>query len=588
MDPEEGRADMNTERRGFSELFRSPRRRKIISAILTLLLYALVWILQDRITFFDVDDRNVAWALAGYRGGSPSFAHPFLNPVTAWAVSGLYLVFPKVPWWYTVQTACILLAAWTAGVSILDTAQRRRIPAVIPILLLTVMDAACFYYALTLVTFTLTSALLAAAACMRLLSARSKGETLWSLILLAAAFLIRQSSGLVGLCYYFGCLAVCGVRERGRRGGGFGSWKRFLIRAVAAFLIAAVLTGANMLGRAFQHPQGFLEFEDARAAFMDYPHDSFAENPGLYESVGWDENLYALTSAWFYMDARINAETLSAIHRGSSAESQDVQEHVLNALEVIRAFYGKYPIGEILTGITVLLFLLILIGYGGVFRKLGAVALLLGGTVLLGYLGLQGRVNLRALMSLVFPCLGCLLILTEESFSGRRGHGFFSILAGMILGLALAGSYRIFRTVISYRAEEMLDRSNAVADYVLDHPDSLYIRDVYTGIDWNALRVYPDQKPVNLMDWGDCDTGTRARLDQWKANGFDAPREADVFLEPGVYYLCTEGEPYLDRMNEYMIRTWNASGYRIEDRIRDDILVVRFFNGDMLEDSETP
>ena len=556
----------------------TPRARRLLSAVLALLLYALVWILQDRITFFDVDDRNIAWALAGYRSGSPSFAHPFLNPVTAWAVSSLYRLFSGIPWWYAVQTACLLLAVWTAGVSLLDAAAERGISPVLPILFLAVLDAACFYYALTLVTFTLTSALLGTAACMRLLSARNTRERVWSLLLLAASFLIRQSSGLCAFCFYVGSCAACWLRNRaGEEKTLTSDWKTSLCFLTAAVLLAAALTGVNALGRKTQHPEGFLEFEEARAAFMDYPHDSYSENPELYTEIGWDRNLYALVSAWFYMDGRVNAQTLSRAYRGSSARTQSLAEHAENAAEVIRTFYAKYPIGRILTGIVLLFWLQLLFGKGHGILKLAGTAFLAGTCLLLAYLGWTGRVNLRAVMSLLFPCLGCLMILNVGKLQKDRESGLAArILAGALLILSLAGSYRVFRTVVSYKAEEMLRRSDRVADYVLEHPENLYIRDVYTAIDWNALRVYRNRKPVNLMDWGDCDTGTRARLAQWRANGFDGPQQGDVFLKPGVYYLCTEGEPYLELLAEYMDGSWNASGYEIADRIGEDILVVRF------------
>ena len=61
-----------------------------------------------------------------------------------------------------------------------------------------------------------------------------------------------------------------------------------------------------------------------------------------------------------------------------------------------------------------------------------------------------------------------------------------------------------------------------------------------------------------------------------------------MFLEPDVYYLCTEGEPYLDLMDAYMARTWNACGYEIEDRISGDILVVRFLAGESPEGPGAP
>ena len=57
---------------------------------------------------------------------------------------------------------------------------------------------------------------------------------------------------------------------------------------VAALLCAAVLVLVNRIGLTYLHGNGFLAFDTARWKLLDYPVDSYAQNPALYESIGWD------------------------------------------------------------------------------------------------------------------------------------------------------------------------------------------------------------------------------------------------------------------------------------------------------------
>ena len=60
------------------KLYRSELFRWLFSFACALALVAIAAKLST-LSYYDNDDLNIAWALAGYRTGTPSFAHPFIN-----------------------------------------------------------------------------------------------------------------------------------------------------------------------------------------------------------------------------------------------------------------------------------------------------------------------------------------------------------------------------------------------------------------------------------------------------------------------------------------------------------------------------
>lgn len=50
------------------------------------------------------------------------------------------------------------------------------------------------------------------------------------------------------------------------------------------------------------------EFNSARASYLDYPSESYTENPKKYESLGISSNLANLMNGWYCLDDRITTE----------------------------------------------------------------------------------------------------------------------------------------------------------------------------------------------------------------------------------------------------------------------------------------
>ncbi len=544
------------------------------------------------ITFFDNDDLNVAWALAGYRSGMPSFGHPFINCIMAFIVSGLYTIIPQLPWWLLVQLFAVLLGMSAVFAALLKSGHRNNVPLLLVIGLIVALGAGLYFYGIVLVTFTISSGVIGSGAVALALAVDSKDPPkiqrrylTFAVVLLAGSMLVRNSSGIAAACFVGGALVYRAV-EAGMNGGR-ALTKRMLRYLAAATAVTVVLAGVNAIGRSAQNPKGFTAYDEARASFMDYPHDSYGENPELYESVGWDGTLNALVGSWFYMDERVTTEAFNTIVQGSQFMQMGIGERISNGLSVLKTFLGAYPLAVYIGGIVAASWLaalgLFLFNRKRALAFAAGSAFLVGTGVLIAYLCYAGRINLRVWMSVCIPAAVaiwlCALALYQsaEQTSEKPATRIVRVLiVGVAVVLSLGFGYKVFRTVMSYESDDMLANSQAVVAYALDHPENVYVRDVYAANNVDALSVYPDEKPTNLMDWGGCDMNTATREAQLTVNKLSSTCAADMFRQDNVYYIGDLSDRYVELFAEYMMETCGATGYDTVATIIDNIVVIQF------------
>lgn len=568
----------------------SERFRWCFAAFVALALIAFAAATRT-ITFYDNDDLNIAWALAGYRSGTPSFAHPFINCIMAIFVSGLYTVLPRLPWWLIVQLFAVLLGMMAVFAALLKSGYKNGVPLLVVLTLIASFGAGLYFYGIVLVTFTLSSTIIGAGAAALVLAAdendsnkTQRGYLTLSTILLAGSMLVRNSSGIAAACFVGGALVYRAVEAK--LNDNQAVMKRMLRYLAVAATVAIVLAGVNAIGRSVQNPDGFTAYDEARSSFMDYPHDGYGTNSELYASVGWDGTLYSLVSSWFYMDARVTTEAFNAIAQGSQFAQMGLGERISYGWSVLTIFLGKYPLAIYLGGIVGMSWLttlgLFLFNRKRALAFAASSAFLLGAVALIAYLCYAGRMNLRVWMSVCIPAASAIWLSAPVLY--RRGEqqekatvrmiraGILAVAAVVSLGFG----YKVFRTVMSYESDDMLRKAQAVVQYVLDNPDNVYIRDVYAANNVDALSVYPDEKPTNLIDWGGCDMNTTARGAQLAANGLDSTYANDLFRQGNVYYIGDTNDSYVGVFTKYMTQDCGATGYDTVATIIDTIVVIRF------------
>ena len=549
------------------------------------------------LSYYDNDDLNIAWALAGYRTGAPSFAHPFINCVMAAITSALYTVLPKIPWWLVLQLGAIVAGMTAVFASLLKICAKRGVPLLLALALIAVLGGGMFYYGIVLVTFTLSAASAGAGAAALVLAADAgdgkpaqRRHYAGAVALLCVSLLVRNSTGLAAACFVGGAMLL-------RAGEYLLLQDRSALKRVLAFLLvgavaSGLLVSANAYGREAQNPPGFAAYDEARSSYMDYPHDSFADNPQIYADAGWDETLAAITSGWFYMDERVTTQAFRAISENSAYQSMSAAEKLQSGVSNLVPFFKNYPLaayyGLLVCAAYLSALALFLFNRKRWLPIAGASAFLLGTLVLFGYLLYTGRLNLRVWMTMsIFA--GVSLWLCAVSAYGAAAQEkrprFRRAARVAVLGLALLISlgigYKVFRTVVSYEdgTPEMLARSSAVTAYAQAHPENVYIRDVYAANNVDALSVYPDNPPTNLIDWGGCDMNTVTREKQLAVNQLESTWAKDLFRLDNVYYIGDANERWLPLMMEYMTTHCGATGYEVEEPVYGGIVAVRFLFG---------
>lgn len=563
-------------------------RGRILLALALAMMILLAALVSGRVSYYDCDDLNIAWALAGYRSGTPSFSHPFINCIMAAIVSGLYTLVPTLPWWWIVQWVAVFLGMGAMFYACLSVGARRNVPFLVPLFVSGVMTAVFYAYLVVSVTFTLSSAIVGAGAAALVLaddgmnnSRQGKLCRILGFLLLVLSFLVRHSSGLAVACFYFGALALRYADKlfvpKSERIDNGERRRRLLLNAGAAVLCILLLIGTNAWGRENLNPAGFLEFDEARGLYMDYPHDAYSENREMYNAYGWDEALTRLVNYWFYMDERVTAEAMQTFFSSSAARSVPFGTKLLSVPGRLIYEAKAHPIAKfsLVTGMLLLATLIMLFVTARkkrVLPFLAGLAFTLGAASLLSYLIVMGRLNLRVLLTILIPYATCVFLICLELYDESAG----TRIAGLILvGAFLFPSQAVFREVIHIDCSETIALSREVTKYAMEHPDLVFYRDTYTANNFDAYAVYPNEKPTNLMDWGGCDMYTAAREAQLRLNGIDNPY-ANVFLHDNVRYVGTRDAECLHLLDVYMQDTYNTKGYTVTDELSEGIVIVSF------------
>lgn len=416
-----------------------------VAALVAMLLAGLVC----PMCFGTNDDAYVLQALSGGGGvsASPTPYVSFINYGLCWVISSLYGVVPEIPWWVLLHLASIFFAVTAANRVVVALRGLRERNAFVRLAALAALDFGLFSYFLVRLQFTTTSSLLMAAA---ILLSCGLGEqkarcgmgtrVIVPVLMGVVGYAMRPQSGYLG--FFFWILAVLPRLFKG------GSLKERVLSARFA-LLPLVIAGSASLALLGLHAIAYSRpdltasraYASALAHFTDYPTSSFEENPELYESVGWDEELTSLVGRWFLMDERVNAESLAAVDEGIFPAIRNLLENPVATLKVrLSEFRNPLPMAYAS--------LLVLAGVGALMcvkrREERAVVWLITASaiILMGYLVIRGRFPARAMYAILLPALASLVAMMLES--DGRAHGRRSSRADAVYLLCSALACGVF------------------------------------------------------------------------------------------------------------------------------------------------
>ena len=573
-----------------SSLYRFLTRRlgrAVVCGLFAALLLALIrapW----PVTFLNNDDTNIMRALSGDYSGVPTASHPFINVVLSVPCSVLYSIMPGVAWWPLVH----LLALW-AGITVLLAAlfkafTAKGLPLWLPAAIGAFFTFTLYGYAIVRMTFTLTSAILGTGALATVLAFGTEEKDLsspllpmgFALLLAIACFAFRNSAGMSMLPFWLlGCLYRLYVLF----GHGLPLRKcaAALLLPLLLCVVAVGMDRVNTLGIEHFNGPAFMDYDDARSRYMDYAHDSYAKNPGLYASVGWDEDLARLAESRFFMDERITPEAFRAIYEGSSIRTSSLFATLWQGLKLgVRTVRGN---GQILYCMIGMLLTLAIAAVGCARTKRLPVFLFClcfagGGFLLCYYLCCAGRFPLRTFFMIAYPtqigmAFACLDLITPQcALSERltRGQRFrnLGLTAAVFAGCLLSACL----TVSALNADDVsktLRASKKLISYVRIHPSNLYVRAPLTGYDIDPYTSYTGTDLSNLLEWGGTGMHTLYMRRQLARKDI-ADLSPEIFSWDRVYYVARNGDTVTTAAFEgYMVSRWGATGLRAVDTISD-------------------
>ena len=517
---------------------------------ITALLWGFLLCFSD-IYFAANDDQFILRAMTGFQpGGTPDF-HPFLLGFYVYPLRWLQRFFPGVAWYSLLELLLLALALTVILKSLLQCWLRagRRLRTG----LLLCAGYAALYGSnyLARVTFTVTGAMLGAAAVAQILSIDCQSASDRSLLramtlailLLILCYGLRQLSlvpvlGYCGIAFLLRFCSFFGFGKQTKR-----SARPMLVAAGLALLILGGLFAGRALGIRLKQKQDALQWQQARSQVLDYINLKSLPSEAL-ESVGWTDEQRILLDKWNTMDEAISTEALRSVRKNwYNSETTTTAGAAIEDLRWRSPWFVQTM---------VVLFGLGLFALFCAFRNRREnpwlpLALLMTGLLcflFFCYLALKGRLPYRAVTVALLPAAAMVFCLLGECPLPTARKGWRAAL-GILLAVSMAaplpallGAVRRRRSPWDYNAHADMDAQ------ALTHPDLLLI---YSTELVNDMRMFPDTSqgvPQNLTFWGGWSRGSEEYTAKLAAFGLDGEHfTAADWLRPALRFISLKEAP---------------------------------------------
>lgn len=517
---------------------------------ITALLWGFLLCFSD-IYFAANDDQFILRAMTGFQpGGTPDF-HPFLLGFYVYPLRWLQRFFPGVAWYSLLELLLLALALTVILKSLLQCWLRagRRLRTG----LLLCAGYAALYGSnyLARVTFTVTGAMLGAAAVAQILSIDCQSASDRSLLramtlailLLILCYGLRQLSlvpvlGYCGIAFLLRFCSFFGFGKQTKR-----SARPMLVAAGLALLILGGLFAGRALEIRLKQKQDALQWQQARSQVLDYINLKSLPSEAL-ESVGWTDEQRILLDKWNTMDEAISTEALRSVRKNwYNSETTTTAGAAIEDLRWRSPWFVQTM---------VVLFGLGLFALFCAFRNRREnpwlpLALLLTGLLcflFFCYLALKGRLPYRAVTVALLPASAMVFCLLGECGLPRLRKSGAAVLCA-VLALGMIDPMSAMLPVLKRQRSPWDYNTHADMDaQALAHPDLLLI---YSTELVNDMRMFPDTSqgvPQNLTFWGGWSRGSDEYNAKLAAFGLDGEHfTAADWLRPALRFISLKEAP---------------------------------------------
>ena len=457
------------------KLYSSNKGMVILSIVTTVICFTIA-LTSSKLGYHTNDDASIANMLSGNITGTPYITHQFINIILGAFISSLYKLFPVVQWWVLYSFFIIALGLLITHFCIYKLCSKAKISLKAAVSLSMVLNVSLLTLPISNISFTIVPGVLGAALSLLLFTSSKvknrKAEILTSIAVTSGYILVlihRTQTAYVMLCYILlGILYKLTDRSK--------ITKKLVLKygiiCISFILVTFSLITINKISTEALNGNEYIEFNNARVKFKDYPHSSYNSNPESYNTVGWDKDLYYLVDNWFLMDDKINTENLTYLSESNSISINinTIYNRLSSGLRsILKGTNCRAVISVWLS--TALISLLIIC----ICKNLRAFIFFclnnIGTIILILYQLVMGRVLFRAIFIVLLPSIliNIALSLIDNQLKEKEKKVINSVFAAVILICAIPVLQSVFNSSLNISRENGINKLHEVKEYVADN-----------------------------------------------------------------------------------------------------------------------
>ena len=338
------------------------------------------------------------------------------------------------------------------------------------------------------------------------------------------------------LCYLILGLLYFGIKEKIRIRTLIVSMVVIAFVVLSAFGLDAISTNY----KASKNGESFKAFNNARSQYMDYPHDAYEDNPQLYEDAGWDYDVYCMVNRWCFMDERVTEEsfrqiTANSIRKGKEKDIRTIISRWKESKDLV-----LYDCKGIIWIIVIMITIICSIIHKNISVCIVNILNLLGTALLIVYQLYSGRLLYRSVIICFIPSMVLSLLLFIRLASAAKWKKEIPLILVLLILCSSCEMYssitRAFDENAKKDAISQSDQDRMVSDYVVEHSDNIYIKNIFITKSISPYTIYPDRKPSNLLGWGGSEWGCHAHRIRNEQYGISVVN-GELFKRDNVYLI---------------------------------------------------
>lgn len=503
--------------------------------------------------FENSDDIVMVKAFMGFEGGQPANFSLYLHTLLAWALYGVSLCIPNVAWFSYFQVVLLFFGCTVIVKGLYQLARPMRRPFLMGTLGSVFSLAAFAVFVSCRINFTTTAAMAGTAAVLQMMTVdfetAAKGTRvralLLSLLLLATGYCLRAYAALPSLMFTAAVLLWRVMPQPWNMKQYTVPWRVILKTALIFAAVFLVLFGIRQAEICLRGLHGYMDWNDANGALLDYTDFETNAAPALASGSGLSEPEIKLVQQWYFMSSDIDGQALWKM-----ADAYDTQRNGWTALWSFFSGNARY---KYLAAAVVLLCVVSLLSLRK--REWSTPLLSFGSMIaaflLLVYLGARGRLLSRAVDSVLIPCAALSLGFAMHIWKDQTRRGVRRIAAiglSVLVAAAALGSLRITGEALASAPDVKSPQREADLEaYALQNPNLLIVR---TPNLLRDTRLFPDVSngtPGNIILWGDWQCRTPNWNRQLALFGFDADQfSAEDWLKENIIFAALSQDDTAD------------------------------------------